>query len=218
MIFAENILICIAVPMLIVIFFLRDNPRALVISFILGMILSLTSAYVGGFAAMVSDMSPEDVSVFISPVIEEAFKFLPLIMYLLMIEPADERLFVTGLGIGSGFATFENCCYILNYGAESFTYILIRGMAVGVMHIVSVIALTLGLILARRLDVLKLPGILGAISLSMLFHGLYNLLVSQPGVSSVIGYVLPVATAVIMYILYSRVKDGGSVVMPDRQM
>ena len=204
MIFAENILICIAVPMLIVIFFLRDNPRALVISFILGMILSLTSAYVGGFAAMVSDMSPEDVSVFISPVIEEAFKFLPLIMYLLMIEPADERLFVTGLGIGSGFATFENCCYILNYGAESFTYILIRGMAVGVMHIVSILALSIWLILAKRFKALSLPAVVGGFAIAMIFHALYNLLVSAPGAPSVIGYLMPPVAAAGLYLLYRK--------------
>ena len=62
-----------------------------------------------------------------------------------------EDMNLPAVAIGAGFATFENCCYILTAGAESLPYILIRGMAVGVMHIVSILALPIWLIAARRL-------------------------------------------------------------------
>ena len=42
------------------------------------------------------------------------------------------------------------------------------------------------------------------LSLAMIFHALYNLLVSQPGLSSVIGYVLPLATAGVLYLPFRR--------------
>ena len=109
--------------------------------------------------------------------------------------------------IGAGFATFENCCYILTAGAESLTYILIRGLAVGVMHIVSIFALSIWLIAAKRLKVLSFPAVVGGLSLSMIFHALYNLLVSEPGASSVVGYALPLLAAAGLYLLYRRLSS-----------
>ena len=126
----------------------------------------------------------------------------------MLIEPEDESLFMAGLGIGAGFATFENCCYILSFGAGSLPFVLVRGLAVGVMHIVSILTLSYGLILARRFHVLTGPALLGAVSLSMVFHGFYNLLVSEPGVSRYIGYAIPLVTAAFLYILHQRISHA----------
>jgi len=211
MIYAENILLCIAIPLLIVLIFLRGKTRLFAGSFLVSMCMCLIAAYVSGYISLISDMSVEDVQVFVSPVIEELFKFLPILFYLVLFEPEDERVFLAGLGVGSGFATFENCCYILSSGAESLPYIMIRGMSVGVMHIVSVMALTIVIIMARRFKVLSIAAILGAISLSMIFHGLYNLLVSEPGISSYIGYILPILTALLLYLLVGRIRSADQV-------
>ena len=211
MIYAENILLCIAIPLLIVLIFLHGKTRLFAGSFLVSMCMCLIAAYVSGYISLISDMSVEDVQVFVSPVIEELFKFLPILFYLVLFEPEDERVFLAGLGVGSGFATFENCCYILSSGAESLPYIMIRGMSVGVMHIVSVMALTIGIIMARRFKVLSTAAILGAISLSMIFHGLYNLLVSEPGISSYIGYILPILTALLLYLLVGRIRSADQV-------
>ena len=206
MIYAENILICIAVPLLIILVFLAGRTRLFTASFLLGMFVCLIAAYISGYVTIISEVTTDNVQIFISPVIEELMKFMPLLLYLMLIEPEDENLFTACLGIGAGFATFENCCYILSFGAESLPFILIRGLAVGVMHIVSVLTLTSGLVLARRFKVLTIGALLGAVSLSMIFHGLYNLLVSEPGASSYIGYILPIVTAVCLYFLYRRIN------------
>ena len=121
-----------------------------------------------------------------------------------LLYPGERTLTMLTLAIGAGFATFENCCYMLTAGAESLPYILIRGMAVGVMHIVSILALPNWLIAARRLRVFSIPAVVGGLSLSMSSHALYNLLVSQPGVSSVIGYLMPMLIAFALYFLLRR--------------
>ena len=77
-------------------------------------------------------------------------------------------------------------------------------MAVGVMHIVSILALSIWLIAAKRLRVFSIPAVVGGLSLSMSTHALYNLLVSQPGVSSVIGYLMPMLIAFALYFLLRR--------------
>lgn len=138
------------------------------------------------------------------PVIEETLKFLPLLYILVLFAPENDNLLLCSLGIGAGFATFENCCHILSAGAESLTYILIRGLAVGVMHIVSMLMLAMGMAVIRHIRAFSVSGIIGALALSMMFHALYNLLVSEPGISSYIGYVIPLVTAVLLYIPYRK--------------
>ena len=206
MIFSENVLVCMAVPLLLALVFLRDNARQFVLNFLLGMAACLLGAYVSGFVDAASGMGVEDTAIFISPVVEEAMKFLPLLFYFLMFDPDDDHLFLSAVGIGAGFASFENICSMIASGTERLGFLLIRGLAVGVMHIVSVFAMILGLVVARRFKALRLSSAVGALSLSMLFHGIYNLLVSQPGVTSVIGYGLPLLTAGLLFLALRRLR------------
>ena len=46
---------------------------------------------------------------------------------------------------------------------------------------------------------------IGSLSLSMTFHGLYNLLVSEEGVTMYIGYVLPVVAAGVLYLIFTQI-------------
>ena len=204
MIYAENILICIAVPLLVSLFFVTKSAKRFVAGFLIGMAVCLIGAYIGGFFNYVSSMPEGDTSIFISPMIEEIMKLLPLLFYLLIFIPANRDLLMVSIGIGAGFATFENCCYILSAGAESLPYVMIRGLAVGVMHIICAFAISMGLIILRRFKAMSFAGITGALSLSATFHALYNLLVSKPGLSSWIGYAMPLLSAVILYVPFKR--------------
>ncbi len=207
MIYAENILVCIAIPFLISLLFLRGETRYYVAAFLLGMGASLIAAYISGFLSLIAEMEENDTSIFISPIVEELIKVLLLLFFMVVFIPENRTLIMLAVAIGAGFATFENCCYILNYGAESLTYILIRGLAVGVMHIVSILALSIWLIFSKRLKVLSFPAVVGGMSLAMIFHALYNLLVSETGASRIIGYLIPLFTAALLYPLYRRLPD-----------
>ena len=207
MIYAENILLCIAVPLLLAMLFLHADARRFVGAFLLGMGVCLIAAYISSFLGLAAGMDENDTSIFLSPVVEELMKLLPLVFFLALFAPEDRALTMLAVAIGAGFATFENCCYILTAGAGSLTYILIRGLAVGVMHIVSVLALTIWLIAAKRLGAFSFPAVMGGLSLAMIFHALYNLLVSQPGVSTVIGYLMPILTALGLYALYRKLPE-----------
>ena len=202
MIYAESILLCVAVPLAIALPFLRGHVRRFVLSFLTGMGVCLVAAYISGFIDMTSGMGQEETAIFISPIVEEIMKLLPLLFVLFVFAPDDQAFLSVSLGVGAGFATFENCCYILASGTDSLSYLLIRSLAVGVMHIVSVIAVSFALTLARRFRMLTVAGVAGALTVSMMFHALYNLLVSQPGASSWIGYALPLLTASGLYAAY----------------
>ena len=210
MIYAENILICIAVPLAISLLFVRGSARRFIISFLVGMAMCLIGAYIGGFVDSVTEMSTNDISIFISPIIEEMTKFAPLLIYVLFLEPEEGRMFIVATGVGAGFATFENCCHILTSGAENFIFIMIRGFSTGIMHIVSILAVVIGLVIVRRFRAVSVAGVVGALSLSMSFHGLYNLLVSEPGLTSYIGYALPLITSILLYAGFMRLRPDTS--------
>ena len=208
MIYAENILLCIAVPLLLSMLFVHTQARRYVLCFVTGMLVCLLAAYVTGFLRLLVDWSESDVRIFLSPVVEELIKLLPLLILMLLLNPEDDALLLLAVALGAGFATFENCCNLVSSEAISLGYVLIRGLAVGVMHIVSIAALSLGIIVARRLNALSLPGLTGAFSLSVIFHGLYNLLVSEPGISSYIGYALPILAALALYVPYRHLQGA----------
>ena len=209
MIYSENILICIAVPLAVTALFVKGNARRFILSFIVGMGVCLLSAYIGGFLQHISRMSTEDTSIFISPIIEEIMKLIPVLLFLYMLNPKEDELILGATGIGAGFATFENSCHILSSGASSLSYTLIRGAAVGVMHLVTMISIAMAINVARRYKIFSFSGILGALSLAVTIHSLYNLLVSKEGVSSYIGYSIPLFCAILIYFassLYARRK------------
>lgn len=208
MIYAENILLCIAMPLLLSMIFVRTQARRYVLAFVTGMIACLLAAYITSFLRLLAGWEEGETRVFLSPVVEEIVKLLPLLVLLLLLEPRDDTILLLAVALGAGFATFENCCGLFTAGAGSLSFVVIRGLAVGVMHIVSVAALAMGIIAARRLEALSLPGLVGAFSLSVTFHGLYNLLVSQPGVPSYVGYGLPLLAAAALYLPYRKYRSA----------
>jgi RsiW-degrading membrane proteinase PrsW (M82 family) len=199
MINAENVLICIAVPFAISFIFTKGSARQLASAFLAGMVGCIFSAYVAGFIQLTSGYSAENTSIFLSPIIEESMKLLLILFCIYLYGPSGKRIELLAVGIGTGFATFENCCILLSSGSQQLTYMLVRGSAVGVMHIVTWVALAKGLQLLKMYKAFFFIGIVGMLSIPVTIHGLYNLLVSQPGVSSYIGYAMPMLCVILLY-------------------
>lgn len=207
MIYAENILICIAIPLIVSLLFLTGSVRKYMAAFLLGMVMCLLSAYIDGFLALVTGMGENDTSIFLSPMVEELMKLLPLMFFMVLTDAKEKTLTMIAVATGAGFATYENCCYILTSGADNIIYVLIRGFAVGIMHIVSILALSIWFILARRLKAFSLPAVAVGVALAMNIHALYNLLVSKEGASTVIGFILPPVMSVVLYFLYRYFRE-----------
>jgi len=215
MIYSENILLCIAIPLAVALVFLRGSVQRFTFSFLAGMVVCLLSAYISGYVGLVAQASVTDTAIYFSPVLEETMMLLPAVFYLYLFEPDERETVLCAVALGAGFATFENCCYLLATGSESLRFTLVRGLAVGVMHVVSMVAVSLGMLLARRYRTPPLSGVVGSLAMSTTFHALYNLLVSEPGMTSYAGYVLPLLMTGILYLPYRRMVRGGGLA-PDR--
>ena len=198
---AENFFLCIAAPLAVAMLFTRGGARRFCAFFLAGLSVCLLCAYVGGFLMAAAGCSIDDAAVYITPISEELMKMAPLLFYYLVFEPEDKHLLSAAAAVGAGFATFENCFYMLSAETIATEYILVRGLAVGVMHIVCTMAVPMVILLFR--GVRRMTGVLmvGMMAVAITYHGLYNLLVSVPGIPRVIGYGLPLCTVAGILIL-----------------
>jgi len=225
--YIENIYICVAAPILVAILAMSGsnshtnsdeaaaiagNSRKRVMIFLLiGMTICLLSSYISTFFAIVLEADRQEATWEITPLIEEIMKFLPILFHILVFEPEKkEESAVNIMAIAVGFATLENICYLTVNGADEIMLLAVRGFGTGVMHVVCGEFVYIGFVFLWDEFWLRFAGIAGLISLSATYHAIYNILVSQQGLTAWIGYLIPMATAVLMLYLrrrMSRIKN-----------
>lgn len=118
-------------------------------------------------------------------------KLLPLLFYFLIFEPEPKELPSAAIAIAVGFATFENVCYLTENGAEDFTFLLIRGISAGAIHILCGILTGFGISYVFRRRWLALTGTAGILGACTGFHAIYNLLITADSPWNMTGYLFP---------------------------
>ena len=132
----------------------------------------------------------------IAPVVEEIMKLLPLAFYLLVFEPEGEKIKPTAITVALAFATFENVCYLIQNGADRFSFIFFRGFGTGAMHVLCGIIVGTGLAYTWQRTWLKIAGTCGLLGAAITLHAIYNLLITYGGAAQYIAYSLPVLLVV----------------------
>ncbi|MCO7161798.1 PrsW family glutamic-type intramembrane protease [Agathobaculum butyriciproducens] len=204
MTYIENIYLCLALPLLLSLFFIRGRSRRYALFLVIGMTVCLLSAYVSSFFVGYYGADGTTAVIEITPVCEEGMKLLPLLFFYLIFEPAPQELPAAAIALAAGFATFENVCYLTENGAEDFRFLLIRGIAAGALHILCGVLSGFGVsqVFCRRwLAVTGTAGILGACTG---FHAIYNLLITAEGGWRMAGYLFPSALLAVLAILSKK--------------
>ena len=199
MTYIENIFTCLAIPLILSLFFTKGRTRSFTLFVVIGMSVCLLSAYVSSFFMGYYGVSATVAVVEITPVCEEVMKLLPLLFFLLIFEPKPQELPGAALAIAVGFATFENVCYLTENGAENFTFLLIRGVSAGALHILCGILLGFGTSYVFRRKWLAVTGIVGILGACIGFHAIYNLLITADGAWKTAGYLFPSLLIVCLY-------------------
>ena len=200
MIYTENIFIALAIPLAVAFFLLKGDARRIIGFFLMGNAVCLIASYINSYLASVLDMSEWELVVRVTPVFEETLKAFPVFFLFAIFRPNREELFTSAVAIGLGFATLENVCLIVNYGASEFFFVLLRGLSAGVMHTTCAAILGYGISRISRHRLVLLPGALGLLCAASVFHGIYNLFVTAWGAWRVVGYALPVVMASTMFV------------------
>lgn len=201
MTYIENIFICLAIPMVLSLFFTKDATRFFTVFVTVGMGVCLLSAYVSSFFMEYCGADVVAASIEITPVIEEMMKLIPLLIFMLIFEPEARRVPVAALAIAVGFATLENVCYLTENGAENFSLLLVRGIAAGALHILCGVAGGFGMAYVFCYRWLALTGTVGILGICVGFHAIYNLLITAGGGYRVAGYLFPSLLLAFLFII-----------------
>ena len=94
--------------------------------------------------------------------------------------------------VALSFATFENVCYLIQNGADRFSFIFFRGFGTGAMHVLCGLIVGGGLAYTWQRTWLKIAGTCGLLGAAITLHAIYNLLIAYGGAAQYIAYALPV--------------------------
>ena len=194
MMYIENIFVLVAAPLVACLFCVRGKPRAVIAALLVGMVACLASAYVSSFCAQVLGADAVRTAVEIAPTVEEAAKLLPLLFYLVVLNPDAEDIDLAFIMVAVGFATMESAFYLGEAGLFDPVTLLLRGLSTAMMHVVCGVVVGYGLTRAWKHAWLRIAGTFGLFCLASAYHGLFNLLVAAGGAVRVAAVVLPLAT------------------------
>lgn len=204
MMYAEGILIALAAPLLILLFFASRETRKVLLFMVVGMLSSLVSAYFNSFLSGVMRVDGLDAVIVVAPMVEEVFKFLPLVFFFVVFEPGRQGIVDAALALGAGFALFENTSYLSNLGLQNVLLLVLRGLSAGAMHASCTVFVGLGLYRSRRESWPPFTAMSGVMVIAIIYHGVYNLVVSFPGPLRLAGYGLPLVFALAMAFFQPR--------------
>lgn len=207
MTYIENVFVCIIIPLLLILPFMKQGTRQIVFFLVTGMGMCLLSAYVNSFFMMRDGADATIAAVEITPVCEEAMMLLPLLFYFLIFEPEPGELIYAAIAVSAGFATFENVCYLAENGAGNMNDMIIRGVSAGALHILCGVICGLGMSFVFRRRYLALTGGVGIFGFCVGLHAIYNLLVTAGGVWRIAGYLFP--SLVIFALAAARLVHSG---------
>ena len=196
--YIENTFVCLAAPLLVAVIFMKEKAKRELFFLIIGMTSCLLSSYISTFVAAFQGADLLSASLEISPLVEEIMKFFPVMIYLLIFEPNARDAADCTVMTAIGFATFENVCFLMDNGARGLLILLIRGFSTGTAHVVCALFVAVGLYRLWDKEWLRAAGILALLAVSVTFHGIFNILVSQSGAVAVIGYIIPLVTIVLV--------------------
>ena len=175
MTYIENIFLCMVSPLLVAALCMGRRQLRFFVFCLAGMGVCLLSAYINTFFAAVYQADALAATAEIAPVVEEIMKLLPLAFYLLVFEPEGEKIKSAAVTVALAFATFENVCYLIQNGADRFSFIFFRGFGTGAMHVLCGIIVGAGLAYTWQRTWLKIAGTCGLLGAAITLHATYNL-------------------------------------------
>ena len=186
MTYIENVFVCMAAPLVVALLSLKRGHRAALVFCLAGMGACLLSAYLNTFFARLYQA--------------------PLLFFLTVFEPTFARFRLAAVIVAASFATFENICFLTQNGADQILFLLIRGFGTGAMHVVcgNVYGGALRPVWDSR--PLRAACLFALLCVAIIYHAIYNLLVSAGGTPQLIAYFVPLPTALCFRLLARKAE------------
>jgi RsiW-degrading membrane proteinase PrsW (M82 family) len=187
------------------------SKRLLLLCLLWGIVSAVLSFFLNTFLIRTLDFGFNNYSSFVAPFVEEGFKLGFLWMLIrrnrigFMIDAA-----IYGFSIGAAFAFSENLFYLFRFAGNEGNLMvwIIRGFGTAVMHGGS--TALFGILCMGALNRKSGPGfaaLTGALA-SIVFHGLFNLFLLSPVIStSLILVIIPVSILLVFHMNEKSVRN-----------
>ncbi|HIZ49290.1 MAG TPA: PrsW family intramembrane metalloprotease [Candidatus Gemmiger excrementavium] len=174
------ILICIAVPLLLLMTLMDARSRLLTGFMLVGMLTAASAYEINSTVQVMFWMTGQEVSVRVAPVIEELLKAVPILFYSVAVSDDRKILLPLSMAVGIGFAILENAYLLTAYIDQvTISWALVRGLSTSLSHGLCTLTVGYGMSFVRKQKKLFYTGIFGLLSLAMTFHAVFNLLIQS---------------------------------------
>ena len=174
------ILICIAVPLLLLMTLMDARSRLLTGFMLVGMLTAASAYEINSTVQVMFWMTGQEVSVRAAPVIEELLKAVPILFYSVVVNDDRKILLPLSMAVGIGFAILENAYLLTAYIDQvTISWALVRGLSTSLSHGLCTLTVGYGMSFVRKQKKLFYTGIFGLLSLAMTFHAVFNLLIQS---------------------------------------
>ena len=174
------ILICIAVPLLLLMTLMDARSRLLTGFMLVGMLTAASAYEINSTVQVMFWMTGQEVSVRVAPVIEELLKAVPILFYSVAVNDDRKILLPLSMAVGIGFAILENAYLLTAYIDQvTISWALVRGLSTSLSHGLCTLTVGYGMSFVRKQKKLFYTGIFGLLSLAMTFHAVFNLLIQS---------------------------------------
>ena len=192
-------------PLLLSLPLMKSSSRRVMIYILIGITVSLFISEVNSRLLVLFNKDMLFVTTTITPATEEIIKALPILLYAFLFSDDREKLLPIAFATGIGFALFENTVILVqNIDNVSIIWAIIRGFSTALMHGICTAAVGYGMSFVRKKRKLFISGTFALLSLAVIYHGLFNMLVESKNLQYV-GFFLPAITYVplIIYLVIS---------------
>lgn len=193
---SDYLLACIGGPLLAILL-LHGRGRRLFVALVGGMFAAFLCGAISGFLARMVQYDAMAAVLYISPLVEEGMKMVLFLLFLFVCRLREAELPEIAVGIGIGFSLLESIALLFTAGEWQLIVLFSKAFCSALIHVACALMLILSVQMIRRMAMETVSGYLSVYAVTVTVHALYNLLVSQAGISRVLGYALP--TAVILF-------------------
>lgn len=195
-----------AAPLMMTLFVYKGKTRTLLFYLLMGMVVCLFCGEVNGLIFKMLSFDSKFFTSNVTPLTEEVFKALPILIYAFLFEPKKKSLLECSLSLGIGFAVLENA-FILGGATSSVSLAnaLIRGFGAGMMHGVCTLAVGYGVTFVHTRRKLFYTGTVALLTVATIFHSVYNALVQSE--YQLAGFLLPVITFIPVLMLLGKTEE-----------
>ncbi len=201
--------ICMFVPLLLSLPLIHKTSRRIMVFLLIGISAALFISEINGLMLRLLGYNTAYVTTVVTPATEEIIKAIPVLIYAFVVSDDPKKLVASSFAVGIGFALFENT-YILvtSVDAVSIEWAIIRGFSTALMHGICTATVGYGMSFVKKHKKLFYCGTFALLLMSIIYHGIFNMLVQSNSWLKYLGFVLPLTTYIpVVYELIKSVKN-----------